>query len=304
MVNDTRTNADNSYVFTQSSDWHEKLFADVVLLCSLLGFHARARRGIQWDNRAQYVMVRITGDRINEVPCLLGRKRALTRFIKQQIRWRPEVHELSRDQIVYNIALEDNQNFIRADRLVLAGYAIPPREEIANRVQEVDQRIQQATATINVHEALRGTADAYASGWDFLGRDLRTKASLMSVLTIIDESAARRLPLTAQLPSLKDALATQIGLLVQALENGQPFSEWGRYANQVKFISGQIQEVERRSAPLSEEYQQRIRLLDQLSAVIQAGSAVDNRGNRIDTAEEIRDLVDALKKSERRDWYS
>lgn len=250
-------------------------------------------------------MVRITGDRIFEVPCLLGRKHALTRYIKQQGRWRPEVHEQKDVRVVYNIALEGNQNFIRADRLVLAGYAVPPRTEIAQMIQEVDQRLQNATAAVDVNQVLRSSVDAFVGGWDHLANDLRIKASLMGVLTIMDEAASRRLPLIEQLLPLTEATGIQLEMIARAMEeDGRDSRDLATLRSQVLFTARQVEEVQRRSAPLPREHQKRIELLQRATAVLLARSAADESGNRIDWMEELRTLAEGLRKFERRDWYA
>lgn len=181
------TNA-TRYHFHQSEAWHEKLFADVVLLCSLLGFKARARRLTHWGMRSKMLGVRITGDNIREIPCLLGRKRAMRRLFLDQTQFCPEVRTLSESCRVHHLALDGDNTFVRADRIVLGGFVPPTPEHLQQAALRLADRI------LNLRLG-RAAAESDLD-LDTSIRLLHRQASVLGVVGTMKDAANNRRPVS------------------------------------------------------------------------------------------------------------
>jgi pre-mRNA-processing factor 8 len=114
---------ENMFGFSQSERWHSGLFWDTVALARSLGFSVWTKRRMMWNptrtQRFPQLIAQIFGN-LEEVPCLLARKKPVERFI-------PQAHSFIIKDIVLEsrpskwagFRVDKDQLYLRHDYLVL-----------------------------------------------------------------------------------------------------------------------------------------------------------------------------------------
>ncbi|RSH78706.1 uncharacterized protein EHS24_001603 [Apiotrichum porosum] len=154
--------------YAELLDKPDKTALDAVQLARGLGFKVQSHR---LTNRIPYLdgtygdalRARITGDSIHEIPCLLGRKKALKRIFQQQQSWifqiAEEEHPKPAEQTLWSIAVDGDNKFVHDDMLG-TGYkpARPDQSRPALARRRLAESMQQLSTIIAVMEVLDESA--------------------------------------------------------------------------------------------------------------------------------------------------
>lgn len=114
---------ENMYGFAQSETWHKELFWDVVALARSLGFGVWTKKRMMPDPKRTKLLPMLVAQifgNLSEVPCLLGRKKAVPRLIPQSHSFAIKDISLESDAKEWSgFRVDKDQLYLRHDYVVL-----------------------------------------------------------------------------------------------------------------------------------------------------------------------------------------
>lgn len=143
----------------------------------------------------------ICGDHVNKIPCHLSRKVALQHQHSQQYRWMFDKADDLGMRRVFNLAL-DRGNFARGYRLVLAGFQLPDRQELVQRMQEGAARMPASVTAANP-DRMKAVSLAITC----IGEEIK---ALSDLIIRVDEAVDRQQPLRVQATRLRQRVQVKV----------------------------------------------------------------------------------------------